>query len=268
MKAMNQTAQGWQVIADASRLAFADRERYMADSDFVALPEGLLDQDYLTERANLIRRPTALPEAAVTAGEPPWKKAELRLDGQTLSQPSTSHLVIVDDEGNVASMTTSVENAFGSRQMVDGFLLNNQLTDFSFLPVRDGENVANRVEPRKRPRSSMSPTIVLRDGKPAFALGSPGGSNIIPYVANTLIALIDWKMDIGRAVALPHLTNRFGTYQLEAGTPAEAMAEDLKALGYSAEIDELNSGLHGVAFTASGMEGGADPRREGVAVGD
>ncbi|MFC6491144.1 gamma-glutamyltransferase, partial [Nitratireductor sp. GCM10026969] len=260
--------ESWRIIGDATRLAFADRGLYMADSDFVSMPRGLLNQAYLKDRAALIRRPTALPAEEVQAGTPPWDKAELRIGGIELEQPSTSHFVIVDDAGNVASMTSSVENAFGSRQMAAGFLLNNQLTDFSFAPTSDGEAVANRVEPGKRPRSSMSPTIILEDGEPAFALGSPGGSNIIPYVANTVIALIDWEMDMQEAITLPHLTNRFGTYALEAGTSAEDFNDDLQALGFETEVADLNSGLHGVAFTAQGLVGGADPRREGVAVGD
>ena len=260
--------ESWRIIGDATRLAFADRGRYMADSDFVSMPKGLLGTAYLESRAALIRRPTALPADEVQAGEPPWDKAELRIDGRSLEVPSTSHFVIVDKDGNIASMTSSVENAFGSRLMVRGFLLNNQLTDFSFSPEQDGEAVANRVEAGKRPRSSMSPTIILEDGTPAFALGSPGGSNIIPYVANAIIALVDWKMDIQQAISLPHLTNRFGRYDLEAGTSAEAFADDLTALGYETRVTELNSGLHGVAFTADGLEGGADPRREGIAVGD
>jgi gamma-glutamyltranspeptidase/glutathione hydrolase len=259
--------ESWRIIGEATR-AFADRERYVADSDFVSIPKGLLDPAYLKARAALIRRPTALPADGVTAGEPPWDKAELRIDGVALDVPSTSHFVIVDDAGNVASMTTSVENAFGSRQMVAGFLLNNQLTDFSFAPEKDGKAVANRVEPGKRPRSSMSPTIVLRDGKPVYALGSPGGSNIIPYVAKTLIALIDWKLDIQAAIALPHMVNRFGPYDLEKGTQAESLADDLQALGYETRISDQNSGLHGIAIGADGLTGGADPRREGVAVGD
>ncbi|MEX0955786.1 MAG: gamma-glutamyltransferase [Rhizobiaceae bacterium] len=260
--------ESWRIIGDATRLAFADRGLYMADSDFVDMPKGLLDPDYLESRAVLIRRPDALPGDAVTAGEPPWDKAEFRLDGLSFEMPSTSHFVIVDADGNIASMTTSIENAFGSRQMVAGFLLNNQLTDFSFLPDVNGEAVANRVGPRKRPRSSMSPTIVLKDGKPVFALGSPGGSAIIPYVAKTIIALIDWEMNMQQAVSLPHLANRFGRYDLEAGTAAEALAPDLEALGYDVSARDMNSGLHGVAITATGLEGGADPRREGIALGD
>jgi gamma-glutamyltranspeptidase/glutathione hydrolase len=260
--------ESWRLIGDASRLAFADRERYLADSDFVSIPKGLLDPGYIAARTALLRRPTALGKNEVRAGEPPWDKAELRIDAPALELPSTSHLTIVDDAGNVAAMTTSVENAFGSRLMVDGFLLNNQLTDFAFAPVKDGDNVANRVEPGKRPRSSMAPTIVLRGGKPIYALGSPGGSSIIPYVATTLIGLIDWKMSMPEAVAMPHLVNRFGSYEVEAGTNAEALGDDLKALGFEVAVKDHNSGLHGIAWTADGLVGGADPRREGVAVGD
>ena len=258
----------WRIIGDASRLAFADRDRYIADSDFVNIPKGLLNADYLKARSALIRRPTALPDDAVKPGEPPWDKAELRIDGQAFDMPATSHFTIVDAEGNVAAMTTSVENAFGSRQMIGGFILNNQLTDFSFAPEKDGAAVANRVEPGKRPRSSMAPTIVLKDGKPVYALGSPGGSSIIPYVATTLIGLIDWKLDMQAAISMPHMLNRFGTYELEAGTSAEGFAGDLEALGYKTKIADQNSGLHGIAITPDGLTGGADPRREGVALGD
>jgi gamma-glutamyltranspeptidase/glutathione hydrolase len=260
--------ESWRLIGDATRLAFADRERYVADSDFVSIPKGLLDPAYLKDRSSLLRRPTALGDGEARAGEPPWDKAELRIDGVSAEIPSTSHFVIADAAGNVASITTSVENAFGSRLMVDGFLLNNQLTDFSFSPVKDGQNVANRVEPGKRPRSSMSPTIVLKDGKPAFALGSPGGSNIISYVTTTLIGLIDWKMDMQAAISLPHLVNRFGPYDIEKGTKAEDLADELEALGFKVSAKDLNSGLHGIAWTPAGLVGGADPRREGVAVGD
>ena len=260
--------ESWRIIGDATRLAFADRDRYMADSDFVPMPKGLLDQNYLKSRATLLRRPTALGRDDVRPGDPPWEKAELRIDGFSYPEHGTSHFVIVDDAGNIASMTTTIESAFGSRQMVDGFLLNNELTDFTFAPVKDGHAVANRVEPGKRPRSSMAPTIVLKDGKPVIAIGSPGGSNIISYVAEALIAMIDWKMDVQQAVSLPHFVNRFGTYDLEAETKAADMARDLQALGYQTKVDDQNSGLHGIEITPAGIEGGADPRREGVALGD
>ncbi len=260
--------EAWRIIGDATRLAFADRERFVADSDFVSMPKGLLNADYLRARSQLLRRPTALAAGEVAAGEPPWDKAELRRDAPAHEMPSTTHFVIADADGNIASMTSSIENGFGARLMTGGFLLNNQLTDFAFVPEKDGMAVANRVEGGKRPRSSMSPTIILKDGKPAYALGSPGGSRIIPYVAATIIGLADWKLDMQQAISMPHLTNRFGTYDLEAGTPAAGMAKDLEALGFKTALKELNSGLHGVAITPEGIFGGADPRREGVALGD
>ncbi|MCV0396786.1 MAG: gamma-glutamyltransferase [Rhizobiaceae bacterium] len=260
--------ESWRIFGEATRLAFADRGRYLADPDFVRVPEGMLDRGYLESRAALIRRPTAMGPDEVKAGEPPWEKAELRIDGTSLEQPATSHMVIVDDAGNVASMTSSVENAFGARLMAAGMLLNNQLTDFSFAPKQDGDAIANRVEPGKRPRSSMSPTIILQDGKPVHALGSPGGATIIPYVAKTIVALIDWRMDMQRAISLPHLANPFGRYMLEAGTSADDLADDLAAFGYEVRAGELNSGLHGVTIGPGGLTGGADPRREGVALGD
>jgi gamma-glutamyltranspeptidase/glutathione hydrolase len=261
--------QSWRVLGDATRLAFADRGHYMADSDFVSMPKGLLEAGYLAARARLLFRENALPPEAVVPGEPPWDRAELRRVGINLAQPATSHFVIVDSAGNVASMTSSIENAFGARLMAAGFLLNNQLTDFSFLPDENGRLVANRVEPRKRPRSSMSPTIILKEGQVVHALGSPGGSAIIPFVANTIVALIDWNHDMAQAIAMPHRINRFGPYELEAGTDAELLADDLEALGYQTEVRALNSGLHGVTVLEDGgLFGAADPRREGIAAGD
>ena len=260
--------QSWRIIGDASRLAFADRGLYMADSDFVKMPKGLLNAAYMKGRAQMLAGSEALAADAVNPGEPPWDEAELRAPDYSLELPSTSHFSIVDADGNIVSMTTTIENGFGSRLMTRGFLLNNELTDFSFLPEVDGRPVANRVEPGKRPRSSMSPTIVLKDGKPVFAIGSPGGSRIIGYVAKTLIAHLDWGLDVQQAIELPHLVNRFGVYDLEEGTSAESFAPALEALGYQVSVRELNSGLHGIAITSDGLEGGADPRREGVVLGE
>ena len=258
----------WRLIGDATRLAFADRGRYMADSDFVDMPQGLLNADYLAERARLLERPDALPADAVSPGEPPWDDATLRLDGHEFERPATTHFVIVDDWGNIASVTSTIESAFGSRLMAAGFLLNNQLTDFSFRPDAGGEAVANRVEPGKRPRSSMAPTIVLQDGEARHALGSPGGATIIPFVARTIVALIDWEMDMQQAISLPHGVNMFGDYLLEQGTAAEQAVPDLEALGFATAIRPLTSGLQGITITPDGLIGGADPRREGVAMGD
>lgn len=258
----------WRIIGDASRLAFSDRGRYMADSDFIDMPKGLLNSDYLAQRGKLITIDApALAKQDIKPGSPPQDHAQIFSDDESLELPSTSHFSIVDKNGNVVSMTTTIENGFGSRLMVRGFLLNNELTDFSFVPERGGFPVANRVEGGKRPRSSMSPTIILKDGKPIAAIGSPGGSRIISYVANSIIAMIDWDMNIQQAIELPHLINRFGTYDLEKGTDAEKFENGLKELGYKTKIRSLNSGLHGIYITRDGLQGGADPRREGLVVG-
>jgi gamma-glutamyltranspeptidase/glutathione hydrolase len=256
------------LISEASRLAFADRARYMADSDFVRVPiAGLLNRDYLGQRAALIDMNASLGSA--NAGDPPRQLTQLWGDDGSLELPSTTHISVVDARGNAVSMTSSVENAFGSRLMAGGFLLNNQLTDFSFVPSRDGRPVANRVEPRKRPRSSMSPTIVLNaDGSLKLVIGSPGGSRIIPYVAKTIIAVLDWGLDVQAAIDLPHHANRNGKTDLEANTAVAAIAPALEGLGHKVTVRGLNSGLHGIERIASGLRGGADPRREGVARGD
>ncbi|WP_299969767.1 gamma-glutamyltransferase [uncultured Roseobacter sp.] len=253
------------LIGDASRLAFADRGRYMADSDFVPVPtDGLVDPAYLAERAALLSGDDALPEVA--PGAPAFDHALNWADDASLELPSTSHFVIVDGAGNVASMTTTIENGFGSRLMVRGFLLNNELTDFSFRSHEDGVPIANRVEPGKRPRSSMSPTIVMQDGAPVLAIGSPGGSRIIGYVAQSIIAYLDWDMDVQQALSVPHAVNRFGTYDVEEGTSAEALAPALTELGYEVNTRALTSGLHAIEI-GDGLRGGADPRREGIALG-
>ena len=257
----------WHVWGDASRLAFADRGRYMADSDFVPVPaKGLLDNDYVMGRAATIGG-RALEEVA--PGEPAFDHASLMLaDDESIELPSTSHISIVDAAGNALSMTTTIENGFGSRVMANGYLLNNELTDFSFRSHRDGVPIANRVEPRKRPRSSMSPTIVMRNGAPVLVIGSPGGSRIIGYVAQAIFAHMAHGLDVQEAVSMPHLVNRFGTYDLEEGTAAAELADELQALGFETNVRDLNSGLHAIAIGEDGtLSGGADPRREGVAIG-
>ena len=253
------------LIGDASRLAFADRGRFMADSDYVPMPTaGLVDPAYLVARGALLAGDDALPEVA--PGQPAFDHSLYRADDRSIEFPSTSHISIVDAQGNVASMTTTIENAFGSRLMVRGFLLNNELTDFSFASHQDGIPIANRVEPGKRPRSSMAPTIVTKDGAPVLAIGSPGGSRIIGYVTTAIIAHLDWGLDVQQAVSLPHMVNRFGTYDLEAGTSAEGLAEPLASLGYEVSTRELTSGLHAISIGQE-LQGGADPRREGIALG-
>lgn len=259
------SAETWRLIGDASRLAFADRGRYMADSDFVPMPtEGLVDPAYLAERGALLAGDDALPE--VTPGNPEWDHARLWADDESIELPSTSHISIVDAYGNALSMTTTIENGFGSRLFVRGFLLNNELTDFSFRTHRDGVPIANRLEPGKRPRSSMSPTIVLNDGDPVLVIGSPGGSRIIGYVAKTIIAHLDWGMDVQTAIDLPHLVNRFGTYDVEEGSAAADLQPALEEMGFEVNARALTSGLHAISVGDT-LRGGADPRREGIALG-
>lgn len=256
------------LFAEAGKLAYADRGLYMADSDFVKMPtKGLLDQDYLATRAALIKRDGAMGKAE--AGSPPWKDAALRSPDETLERPGTSHFVIRDSFGNAVSMTTTIETGFGSRVMVRGFLLNNELTDFSRAPEKDGKPIANRVEGGKRPRSSMSPTIAFdASGEPVLLIGSPGGSRIINYVAKTLVAVLDWNMDIQQAIDLGHFVNRNGATDLEEGTEAEGYKEALEALGHEVNVRDLNSGLHGIVIAKDGLVGGADPRREGLVLGE
>ncbi len=254
------------LIGDASRLAFADRGRYLADSDYVPVPvKGLLDPAYLVERAKLLSGDVALTE--VGPGNPVFDHAFNLADDIAIELPSTSHISIVDSFGNVASMTTTIENGFGSRVMAGGFLLNNELTDFSFRSHADGVPIANRVEPGKRPRSSMAPTIVMKDGAPVLALGSPGGSRIIGYVAGAIIAHLDWGMDVQQAVSSAHAINRFGAYDLEEGTVAGDLAAALEGMGFEVGTRALTSGLHMIAI-GDDLRGGADPRREGIALGE
>lgn len=261
-----QSAESWRLIGDASRLAFADRGRYMADIDFVPMPlTGLLDQTYLAERSKLLDRDTALE--TVEPGAPSFSHAMHLADDEAIELPSTSHFSIVDVYGNAVSMTTTIENGFGSRLMVNGFMLNNELTDFSFRTHSDGTAIANALAPGKRPRSSMAPTIVLEDGKPIIVTGSPGGSRIIGYVAQSLIAMMDWDMLPQAAIDMPHLVNRFGTFDIEAGTEAEALEPALKAMGFETSIRDLNSGIHAIMITDDGLIGGADSRREGIVIG-
>ena len=220
----------------------------------------------MEERSLLLGGPKALE--AVEAGQPNYDHGHLWADDESLEFPSTSHISIVDSYGNALSMTTTVENIFGSRLMVGGFLLNNELTDFSFRSHRDGRPIANRVEPGKRPRSSMSPTIVLKDGKPVLVIGSPGGSRIIGFVAQTIMAHLNWGDDIQSAISMPRMGNRFGLYELEEGTRAEALKEPLEAMGFSVKVRPITSGLHGISLVGGKLVGGADPRREGIALGE
>ncbi len=255
-------------LSEASRLAFADRNAYLADSDFITVPaEGLLDRDYLRRRSFQISPAGASPGRAAP-GRPGLTNAPRAAPGELDKGRSTTHLSIIDSNGDAVSLTSSIETAFGSRLMVKGFLLNNQLTDFSFHPERNGAPAANRAAPGKRPRSSMSPTIVLDAGdRLRLVIGSPGGSRIIGYVAKTLIGVLDWKLSVKAAIDLPHVLNRNRGIEVEEGLPA-ALRLGLERLGHKVEPRKLTSGLQGLEVTPDGrIRGGADRRREGKVMG-
>ncbi len=263
-------ADTWQIIAEASRLAFSDRSQYIADPDFFDIPKGLMNKQYLLERSRLIKVGQA--NTVISYGIPPGATSKKLSPAKSPEQESTTHFVIVDKAGNIVSMTSTIENAFGSRLMVKGFLLNNELTDFSFLPEKNGALLANRVEPGKRPRSSMAPTIVFKttdngEKSPYMALGSPGGSRIINFVANVLIRVLDWNENLQIAFDSPHIINRFGKMELEEDTLAATRLNSFQKMGYPTEEQDINSGLHGVIFDDKGMFGAADKRREGSAAG-
>jgi gamma-glutamyltranspeptidase/glutathione hydrolase len=255
------------LLIEAEKLADADRAAYLADSDFVPVPiRGLLDPAYLSSRAQLVDFDRA--NAAPSAGNPDFRDPGL---APALPQPEhgTSQLAVVDDFGNAVSMTTTLQDNFGSRLMVRGFLLNDALTDFASVPTLSGRKVANRVEGGKRPRTSMSPTIVFTpDGDLRIVTGSEGGGRIMFYVAQTLMDMIDFGMTPRQAMAAPHVQAAGVTAELEAGTPAAELADALKARGHSVSVVPLDSGQVAVALTSEGMTGAADPRREGVVGGD
>jgi gamma-glutamyltranspeptidase/glutathione hydrolase len=262
------SVEGIHLFAEAGRLAYADRARYLADSDFVPVPiAGLLDRAYLRSRAALVSPERTMGRAE--PGEPPRRNGFRFGDGAALELPSTSHMSIVDKWGDAVALTTTIEDAFGSRLMVGGFLLNNQLTDFSFAPEENGAPVANRVEGGKRPRSAMSPTMVFdEEGRLLLVIGSPGGSAIINYVTEALVAILDWRMGPQAALDLDHFGSRNGPTELEKGPDAERIGAALAGKGHAIRIGEFTSGLHAILVTRNGLVGAADPRREGVALGD
>ena len=268
-------APGLHRFTEVGRLAFADRNRFLADPDFVTWPAGLLDADYLAERARTID--DAQSHGLVAAGRPPGVWLALA-EGAQFEEAGTSHLSIVDAEGNAVAMTTTIETAFGAHLMVRGFLLNNQLTDFSFAPVEQGLPVANRVQPGKRPRSAMAPTLVFDRGPTGapgtllITLGAAGGSPIINYVAKTLVATLADGVDLQSAIALPNAGSRNGPTDLEKDRVPAALADELRALGHQVNFFELTSGLHGIMRVCERSRcrwvGGADPRREGSVMGE
>ncbi|MDX3773861.1 gamma-glutamyltransferase [Chromatiaceae bacterium AAb-1] len=252
------------LFSQASRLAFADRDRYVADPDFIDVPvAGLLDSTYLAGRAKLIN---LQQDRQFEAGQP--EGAQPLADAEAIEFANTSHLSVVDKYGNAVSMTTSVENMFGSGLMVNGYILNNQLTDFSLSPRENGKWVANRVEANKRSRSSMAPMMVFdKDNNLKLVIGSPGGSRIINYVAQSIIAILDWKLDVQQSLNLPRVTHRNDYLALEADTELGKLQPQLQDMGYKVQLQDLNSGLHAIEIKNGVLQGAADPRREGIAAG-
>lgn len=259
----------WHLIIEAGKLAFADRALYIADADFVPVPiKALLDKSYLSERAKLINLSSSISSPAM-AGIPPQLSESSYISDASHGRPGTSHISIIDKQGNAVSMTTTIEGAFGSQIMVRGFLLNSELTDFSFIPDIGGKLVANRVQPGKRPRSSMAPTMVFdHEGNLILIIGSPGGSRIISYVAQTLIAVLDWGLDIQTAINLGHVVNRNSNTEIELKTKAITFIKPLIKRGHKIRQRNLNSGLHVIAIDKENLYGAADPRREGKARGE
>jgi len=255
------------LIAEAERLAYADRAQYLADSDYVPIPlKALTAPAYLAGRAELIGD---FSMKHARPGKPQGADLALAPDRSPL-RISTSHLSAVDDSGQALAMTTSVKAAFGSHLMVKGFLLNNQLTDFSFIPQEKGKLVANRVEPGKRPLSAMAPTLVFSQasGELVASLGSPGGSQIIGYVNKALVGLLDWRLDPQQASNLPNFGSRNAGTEVEAGLISPALVRQLTAWGHEVTPMTMTSGMQIIQRTGAGWAGGADPRREGVALGD
>jgi gamma-glutamyltranspeptidase/glutathione hydrolase len=260
------------LIAEADRLAYADRAQYVADSDYVPVPvAGLIAPNYLASRAALIGERSM---GVAKPGKPAGIEVAYAPDRSPL-RISTSQVVAVDDVGGAVSMTTTVEAAFGSHVMVQGFLLNNQMTDFSFIPEENGQPVANRIEPGKRPRSSMAPTLVFdrQSGELVATVGSPGGSQIIEYVSKSLVAMLDWNLDPQAAVGLPNFGSRNGATELETGLFSAPLKQALKDKGHALSEIDMTSGAQAIvrvrdAQGKASLIGGADPRREGEALGD
>lgn len=264
MKAMGKDdPRSWHLISEAMQLAYADRESFLADPDFVAVPvAGLIDPDYLAKRARAMSPTRAI--GRYEAGNPPG--SERRTAAISGEVSGTTHFVARDGEGNMVSMTSTIEGPFGSQLIAGGMFLNNELTDFTFAPMQDGALVANRVEPGKRPLSSMSPTIVYKDDQPVLALGSAGGKRIIMHVTKTLIGFIDFDLPIDQAIAMPNIYFSRDAVLLENGTYLAGMSSQMTKFGRTIVSTGLPSKVNAVAWTPDGWVGAADPRSEGVAL--
>ena len=251
------------LFSEVNRIAYADRAYYMGDSDFINVPiNGLLDDTYIKKRRNLINKDYYSED--IKKGMPEgYENFEKNID---ISKPSTSHFVIVDKEGNAVSMTSTVEGPFGSHLMAGGFILNNELTDFSMLPEINGKKIANRVEPNKRPMSSMTPTIIFKDNELYALTGSPGGTSIINYVTKSVLGIIDWNLEPDEIVELPHYMNKGNYTELEKDSVIENLKSELESKGHPVRVLKKRSGLHLAVKKEDGFIGSADPRREGLVI--
>lgn len=257
------SVEAWHILGESMRLAYADRAKWLGDPDHVKVPvDGLTDPAYIKERAKLIDPKKAMPKAV--PGTP--KDAPRVSDIPDNEIPGTTHFSVADEAGNVVSMTSTIEDIYGSGILVDGYVLNNELTDFNFIPDVDGVPTANRVEPGKRPRSSMSPTIVYdQSGNPVLAIGAAGGPTIIAQVAKAIVGVLDWKLDVRSAIALPTFMGNGDTLRIEQGTSVGGMADQLRAMGHQVKVDDFGGKLNGIDKMTGQWRGGADPRSNGVA---
>jgi gamma-glutamyltranspeptidase / glutathione hydrolase len=268
------TAPSLHLMTEALRLAYADRGAYIADPDFVRVPtQGLLGPKYLANRSRALSLERIVDRATLKPGRPAGATLILQqLSNPDRARPGTAHISLIDAQGNALAMTTTVEGPFGSRLMAGGFILNNQLTDFTFEPTTEGLRTANAPEAGKRPMSSMTPTIIFDNKGRVFAVvGSPGGGRIIPYVTKAVVGLIDWNMSMADAVALPNATGRGAPTEIEQGRTPDAIVEALKTLGHDVKVTDYGisvSGLNSIRVTPNGFDAAADPRREGTVGGD
>jgi gamma-glutamyltranspeptidase/glutathione hydrolase len=268
------TAPSIHLMTEALRLAYADRGAYIADPDFVRVPtQGLLGPKYVASRSRALSLEKIVDRTTIKPGRPAGANLILnQLSNSDRARPGTAHISLIDDRGNALAMTTTVEGPFGSRLMAGGFILNNQLTDFTFEPTTEGRRTANAPEAGKRPMSSMTPTIIFdRQGRILAVLGSPGGARIIPYVTKTVMGLIDWNLSMANAVALPNATGRGAPTEVEQTRTPDAAIEALRALGHDVKVTDYGigpSGLNSIRVTKDGFEGAPDPRREGTVGGD
>lgn len=253
------------LISESIRLAYADRNKYLADAADVPVDK-MLDKKYLKQRAALIDKKKAMMQVeAGNFGE----EISYQINNSAAELPSTTHISVFDEEGNAVSMTSSIEYYFGSVLSVDGFMLNNQLTDFSFVPEVDGKKVANRLQPGKQPRSSMSPTFVFdKNDNLIMVVGSPGGPRIIQFVLKTIIAYLDWDLDIQKAISLPNFVVLNNVVELEKRTPILKLQQKLEKMGHQVKVTDIVSGINAIAIDRSGIRGGSDPRRAGIAIGE